>query len=62
MEEYKILETKGKESVRALHQGARSQTALNAEKFKRGCGVREKFPEGKLVVPRRMQAGGGFRS
>ena len=42
MEEYKILETKGKESVRALIKEHESQTALNAEKFKRGCETLEK--------------------
>ena len=42
VEEYKILETKGKESVRALIKEHESQTALNAEKFKRGCETLEK--------------------
>ena len=37
LNEYKTLETKGKESVRALMEEHESQTALNAEKFKRGC-------------------------
>lgn len=36
-EEYKILETKGKESLRMLVEEHESQTALNAEEFKRGC-------------------------